>query len=167
MSMKSILWLTCCIVQSYFACSQVKDPAYGLMLQHLLSHSVREISVQEAAEKSAGIIFLDAREKDEFEVSHLKNALPVGYDQFTLNTVKGIDKDARIVVYCSVGYRSEKVAEQLKNAGFSHVANLYGGIFEWVNENHPVYDQSGKITGNVHAYDHTWGVWLQKGEKIY
>lgn len=159
--------LSCCLLLGYCASSQVNDPAYSLMLQKLLTHSVREISVKEAVEKSDNVIFLDAREKEEFGVSHLEGALQVGYDQFTLKMVNKINKDERIIVYCSVGYRSEKIAELLVSAGFSHVSNLYGGIFEWVNEGYPVYDQSGKLTNKVHAYDYTWGVWLRKGDKVY
>lgn len=147
--------------------AQVQDPAYNLLLKNLLSHTVQEISVNELSAKSTGVIFLDAREKEEYDVSHLKDAIPVGYDHFDIRSVKNIPKDARIVVYCSVGYRSEKVAEKLSNAGYLHVANLYGGIFEWVNEDHPVYDLSGKATENVHPYDVTWGLWLKKGKKVY
>jgi 3-mercaptopyruvate sulfurtransferase SseA len=66
-----------------------------------------------------------------------------------------------------VGYRSEKISEKLKQAGFKDVSNLYGGIFEWVNQGNPVVDENGKITDNIHAYSKTWGVWLNKGVKVY
>ncbi|MGB3076518.1 MAG: rhodanese-like domain-containing protein [Chitinophagales bacterium] len=159
----TFLWMFC----ATRGIAQVQDPAYDLLLQKMLAHSVREISVKEVAAKQSNVIFLDAREKEEYDVSHLNNAVAVGYDHFNLATVKNIAKDQRIVVYCSVGYRSEKVAEQLVNAGYSHVTNLYGGIFEWINEDHPVYDLSGKPTEKVHAYDVTWGIWLKKGDKVY
>jgi rhodanese-related sulfurtransferase len=42
-----------------------------------------------------------------------------------------------------VGYRSEKVTEKLQKAGFTQVSNLYGGIFEWVNQGYPIVNQSG------------------------
>ena len=84
-----------------------------------------------------------------------------------MKPLKGVDKETTIVVYCSVGYRSEKVGERLKKAGFKKVLNLYGGIFDWVNKGFPVYDNSGNQTKKVHAYDKSWGKWLTKGEKIY
>ncbi|MFQ5334631.1 MAG: rhodanese-like domain-containing protein, partial [Flavobacteriales bacterium] len=71
-----------------------------------------------------------------------------------------------VIVYCSVGYRSEKIAEKLAGMGFGQVFNLYGGIFEWVNRGYPVYDEHGQ-TDNVHAYNHNWGLWLHKGNKVY
>ena len=155
------------LILSTFTCSgQVKSGAYRTMLKALLSHSVPEIQVQEAARDTAGILFLDAREPKEYAVSHLRGAREVGYDHFDIQSISSVQKNQRIVVYCSVGYRSEKIAEKLLAAGFTNVANLYGGIFEWVNQGNPVYDEKGE-TDQVHAYSRTWGIWLKKGEKVY
>ena len=146
--------------------SQVESNAFGFMLRTLLDHSVPEINVRDASRDSAAILFLDARENSEYQVSHLNHAIHVGYDYFDATQWKDIPRNRRLVVYCSVGYRSEKVTEKLKNAGFTNVSNLYGGIFEWVNQGFPVY-RDGKQVKEVHAYDRVWGVWLRKGEKIY
>ena len=146
--------------------SQVKNGAFRALLHRLLQHDVPEIDVLSAARDSASTIFLDAREPREYAVSHLHHALPVGYDHFDLQQLPALDKECPIVVYCSIGYRSEKITEQLKAAGFTHVSNLYGGIFEWVNRGLPVYDEHGP-THLVHAYNRTWGIWLRRGEKIY
>lgn len=151
------------------ACSgqqAVEGAGFRSLLQGLLSHSVPEISVAEAARDTAGILFLDAREPREYQVSHLAGAWPVGYDHFDLQSVQQLPRDRRIVVYCSVGYRSEKIAERLLAAGFTNVANLYGGIFEWVNQGQLVVDDRGP-TQRVHAFDKTWGVWLRRGKKVY
>lgn len=109
---------------------------------------------------------LDAREKEEFEVSHLPNATWVGFDTFSLKSVSGLDKNQPVVVYCTVGARSEDIAKKLKSAGFQKVYNLYGGIIHWVNEGNPVY-QNGQKTNRVHTYSQPWGIWLKKGEKVY
>ena len=146
---------------------QVKSGTYCAMLKTLLSHSVPEIQVQEAARDSTGIFFLDAREPKEYAVSHINGAIEVGYDNFDVTKLPSdLARDSRIVVYCSVGYRSEKVAEKLLAAGYKNVSNLYGGIFEWVNQENPVYNDKGP-TEKVHAYSRTWGVWLKKGKKVY
>lgn len=146
--------------------SQVKSQAFLLLLKNLLQHSVPETGIAEAARDSSAILFLDAREPREFAVSRLKGAIPVGYDNFDIGNLPALEKDRRIVVYCSVGYRSEKIAEKLIAAGFSRVSNLYGGIFEWVNQGYPVYNGHGP-TQRVHAYDQRWGVWLSRGEKVF
>lgn len=170
-SMKKVLLVSFALLLCAILCrAQVQSGAYRVMLRKLLSHSVPEIQVEDLMRDSsaaAGILFLDAREPKEFQVSHLNGALPVGYDHFKLSNLPDtLAKDQRIVVYCSVGYRSEKVAEKLIAAGFTNVQNLYGGIFEWVNRGNTVYDAQG-ATPRVHAFDRTWGVWLRKGKKIY
>jgi len=145
---------------------QVKSGAFRVMLKGLLSHSVPEIGVQQAAREKANFIFLDAREPKEFAVSHIQGSIPVGYDHFDVQRVADLPKDQAIVVYCSVGYRSEKVSEKLLKAGFTNVSNMYGGFFEWVNEGLPIVDDKG-ATENVHAFDRSWGVWLRKGKRVY
>lgn len=148
------------------AFGQVKNQAYKAMLHGLLTHDVPEISVAKASQAQQQYLFLDAREPREYEVSHIEGAAPVGYNQFNISQLGSIPKDKPIIIYCSVGYRSEKITEQLAKAGYFNVSNLYGGIFEWVNQGHPVVDQNGP-TRNVHAYDKSWGVWLSKGRKVY
>ena len=146
---------------------QVKSRSYNILLKTLLSHSVPEISVYQAAATRENITFLDAREYDEFAVSHLEGAHFVGYNNFTIDSVKSFNRNTQILVYCSVGYRSEKVAYKLKFEGFKNVSNLYGGIFEWVNQGHPIVDSAGKPTKRIHGYTKAWGIWLNNGEKVY
>ncbi len=115
------------------------------------------------------IIFLDAREKNEFDVSHLEKSIYVGFNDFNSKkfTDLKIDKNATIIVYCSLGVRSEKIAKKIKKLGYSSIFNLYGGIFLWKNEGFKVVDSNEKETENVHAFSKTWGVYLEKGNKIY
>lgn len=153
------------VAASTEAVSQVKNNSFRLMLKTLLSHSVPETTVEKAAADSTAI-FLDAREKREFEVSHLPGAIWVGYDGFQLENVAQLARNQRIIVYCSVGYRSEKVSEKLLAAGFSEVSNLVGGIFEWANEGEKVIDETGP-TERVHAFSRIWGIWLKRGKKVY
>lgn len=113
------------------------------------------------------IFLLDTREKTEFKTSHIQNARYVGYNEFTLKSIVDIPKDSRIIVYCSLGVRSEQIGEKLKQAGYTNVLNLYGGIFEWVFNDLPVYDKKESETQKIHTYDKNWSQWLLKGEKIY
>ena len=138
---------------------------YAVLLENLLKHTVPEVTVQQVV-KMDHIILLDTRKKAEFEVSHLKSAIWVGYSDFDLNKMIDIDKQQPIIVYCSIGFRSEKIAEKLVASGYKNVSNLYGGIFEWVNNGFEVVDTSG-ITSNVHTFNKNWGKWVQKGNKVY
>lgn len=109
------------------------------------------------------VIFLDARETKEYNVSHIEGALKVGYNDFNLSSVKFLDKEKPVYVYCSIGYRSEKVGEQLQKAGFKKVYNVYGGIFNWANAGYRLVDKNGKETTKVHGYSNSWSQWLNTG----
>jgi rhodanese-related sulfurtransferase len=151
------------------ACGQTTNKAYALMLKGLYKNSIPLISPKQLSDKllqKQAPVLLDARSIAEYKVSHIAKAKFVDYETFDADALKDIPKDAPIVVYCSVGYRSEQIGEKLKTAGYRHVKNLYGGLFEWVNEGHPVFNNQGK-TNKVHAYSESWGIWLQKGEKVY
>lgn len=145
---------------------EVENHSFRLLLNTMLKHDVPEIGAV-SAHKDSSSIFLDAREAKEYAVSRIKGAEWVGYDDFDLKRIKNIPKDQPIIVYCSVGYRSEKVAKKLASAGYMHVKNLVGGIFEWKNRGFTVVDSFGKKTERVHAYNKVWGRWLKKGIKVY
>ena len=134
------------------------------------TESVPYISVNDLKKDTEKVILLDSREPKEFKVSHIKNAICIGYDNFDLNkTIEKLpsNKNAKIVVYCSLGIRSEDIAEKLKKSGYTNIYNLYGGIFEWKNQNNTVVNSEGIQTNKVHTFNKEWSKWLQKGIKIY
>lgn len=138
------------------------------MLHLYNKESVPYVQVSELV-KDDGSLLLDTRESDEFKVSHLKNAQWVGYDQFDIDkfSAQFPDKKMPYVVYCSIGVRSEDIGEQLMEAGYTNVKNLYGGIFEWKNKGYPVLDSLEEKTEKVHAYSKYWGKLLTNAEKVY
>ena len=121
---------------------------------------IKSAQVVKLQAKGKKIVFLDARESAEYKVSHIKDAIHIGYDEFNMKSVKGIDKDAIIVVYCSVGYRSGKIGKKLREAGFTSVFNLWGGLFDWANNGNVIYAK-GKKVKKVHPYNNNWGKWLK------
>ena len=162
--MKKIVLLLILLSSNLFSQSDLNQ-----LLKKYNKETIPYISVTELQQISDDVILLDAREKNEFDTSHLKNAQFVGYDNFKLKkTIKNLpDKDAKIVVYCSLGVRSEDVAEKLKKAGYTNVLNLYGGIFEWKNDNYKVFNSENKETEKVHTCTQEWSKWLTKGEKVF
>lgn len=115
------------------------------------------------------VMILDTRKKEEFDVSHIEHAIWVGYDAFEQDAVirKIPKKDTAIMVYCSIGVRSEDIGERLQKAGYTNVKNLYGGIFEWKNRGNPVFNNQHVETDSVHTFDKQWGKLLEKGIKVY
>lgn len=151
---------------TYYSIVYASD--YDSMLAKLYSKTVPLVDVSELKkwELSKNLVILDTREPAEYEVSHLQDALAIGYDDVNWAKIEQLNLKDTVVVYCSVGYRSERIGEQLLKKGFKNVYNLYGGIFEWVNEGQAVYQASEK-TEKIHGYDKTWGKWLTKGEQVY
>lgn len=114
----------------------------------------------------ADIIFLDAREIEEYNVSHIPGAIHVGYKGFNLEkTLRIISKNKTVVVYCSVGYRSGEIAQKL-NQNSTKAFNLYGGIFNWINMKRPVEDFNNNKTFKIHGYDKSWSKWIHEGEIV-
>ena len=114
------------------------------------------------------VVILDSRELVEFKVSHIEGAILVGYNHFRLSSLPdSIDKKTPIVVYCTLGVRSEVIANQLIENGYTDVKNLYGGISEWKNKDYIVIDSIQRMTENIHVYSKKWGKWLTKGNPIF
>ena len=99
---------------------------------------------------------LDVREAAEFGVSHLHGALRVEPDAPAADVLARVDPARPIVVYCSVGYRSSKLAQRLIEAGGKNVSNLEGSIFSWANEGRPL-EKDGHPVKTVHPYNAVFG----------
>ena len=123
--------------------------------------SVKKVSTADLAKELDSRerpVLLDVRTVAEFEISHLSGAQQIDPDA-EASAVK-LAKDAPIVTYCSVGYRSARFAERLEKAGFRSVRNLEGSIFQWANEGRPLVNARGPATA-VHPYDRKWGTLLE------
>jgi rhodanese-related sulfurtransferase len=164
--MRNKFILTLLLSIPLFSLAQIKNPDYKIMLDSMYQRTVPLISV-DSLNHIKGAYILDTRETKEYDVSHIKNARNVGFLWFDMRKVYDIPKDATIVVYCSVGYRSEKIGEKLIKNGYKHVYNLYGSIFEWVNEGYPVYKSNGVQTSEIHTYNQKWSKWVTRGAKVY
>ena len=130
--------------------------------------TVPYITIEELKQKQ-NYILLDSREHKEFIVSHLQNAINVGYDKFDSKKISSLlkDKNELIVVYCSIGIRSETIGEKLIKLGYKNVLNLYGGIFEWKNSDCKTVNSKNIETDSIHTFDKEWSHYLKKGIKIY
>lgn len=142
---------------------------YRLFLRFIYHNTVPRLTaadLKQELEAVAPPLLLDVRTPAEFWVSHLVGARFVNADSIATVTLPNLDRNRNVVVYCSVGARSEKLGERLLAVGFRHVRNLDGGLFEWVNEGYSVVNEQGP-TENIHPYSTFWGLWLQRGNKVY
>jgi rhodanese-related sulfurtransferase len=93
-------------------------------------------------------------------VSTLPGALCVTPEDDPADVLRRAGNARPIVVYCSVGVRSARLARALAVAGAANVQNLRGGIFDWANRGLPLAGPSG-AAGRVHRYDETWETLLE------
>lgn len=136
---------------------QLKKWGYYSLLAVIIPDS--EVEYIESLEVRDSYCLLDTRSLEEYKVSHLKNSKHIGFP-VSENVSLGFSKEDTVVVYCSVGWRSAKVAENLKQEGYLHVYNLYGGIFEWKAQGLPLFIE-GKQTELVHPYNDFWAFWVR------
>ena len=149
--------------------SVAQNSDFDKMVDTLIQKTIPVIDAKELFHEikyKVPMVLVDAREDIEYAVSHIDKAILVGYEKFDIHKLDGIEKTDKIVVYCSLGYRSEKIAEKLKQNGYANVYNLYGGIFSWVNQGYPIVSKEKK-TRNIHPFDEEWGKWLEKGNRTY
>ena len=125
---------------------------------------VPQLSTERLAEllaEGAEVVLLDARSKEEFATSHLQGAVRATSVRKARNALDEHGGEPTVVVYCSVGYRSSRLAQQLRAQGIEDVFNLEGSLFKWANEGRPVYRDSEQVR-SVHPFDDDWGTLLQE-----
>jgi rhodanese-related sulfurtransferase len=102
--------------------------------QNAMSAYIESVSANEAAkmQNERHAIIVDVRETDEWNAGHIAGAIHIPLGDVK-NRVAELEKfkDSPVITQCRSGARSAKAAEVLKNAGFSAVYNLDGGINAW------------------------------------
>jgi rhodanese-related sulfurtransferase len=106
-------------------------------------------------------LLVDVRGPAEFAVSHLRDAVNLRTEK-AIAEVIACRRPVRTVLYCSVGFRSSRLAHQVGRRTISDVFNLEGSIFQWANEGHTVY-QDAKPVLQVHPYGRRWIGLLKEG----
>ncbi len=142
------------------------DASFDHEVDRYLNFTVPVIDVDSLQKNMDRFVILDAREYEEYQQSHIPSAHYVGYDDFSKEALSGIPKSQAVVVYCSIGYRSEKLGEKLRKMGYTNVLNLYGSIFEWANRGYPLMNKAGQTTDTIHAYSRRWSKWVTAPEIV-
>jgi len=124
-------------------------------------------------------VLLDARAPEEYAVSRLPGAYPTPDLASALEVLTGLQETSQtshtpegseivdtglppVVVYCSVGWRSSELVQELRDRGYDTVWNLEGSIFRWANEGRTVV-RDGRPVRQVHPFDEEWGRYLDPG----
>lgn len=128
--------------------------------------AVRTVSTAELAEwierpTVVQPLLLDVRAPAEFAVSHLPAAIPAPNAAQAVERLRARTNAGPVVLYCSVGYRSAELADQLRAEGFTNLFNLEGSIFQWANEGRPLFRGKARVEV-VHPFDDDWGRLLDR-----
>ncbi|WP_347173508.1 rhodanese-like domain-containing protein [Polaribacter uvawellassae] len=84
-----------------------------------------------------GVQLVDVRTPQEFNAGHIKNAKLIDFynSSFDEQSAKILDKNKPVYLYCRSGGRSANAAKKYKEAGFTEVYNLLGGMNAWSAKN--------------------------------
>ena len=86
----------------------------------------------------ATIALIDVRESAEWEINRISGAVLIPKSAFDSGVaLAALPPDAIAVLYCKTGVRSAQVLETLRQAGFSDVRHLQGGIVAWAQQLEP------------------------------
>jgi sulfur-carrier protein adenylyltransferase/sulfurtransferase len=101
---------------------------------------IPQVSVETLKHKldaKENIFVLDVREPHEYPIANIGAPLiPVGDLEKRIGELAA-EKNSEIYIHCRSGARSQKAALILKNAGFSNVSNVSGGILAWADKIDP------------------------------
>jgi adenylyltransferase/sulfurtransferase len=103
-----------------------------------VKNGIPQLTVKELkARRDAGedIFLLDVREPYEVQIAQIGGTVIPQND--VPNRLAEIPRDREIVVHCRSGARSQRIAEFLKQSGYTQVVNLTGGILAWSDEIDP------------------------------
>ena len=112
-----------------------------LSLAFTQTGTVKNISVKEmkvAVDKGGDIQIVDVRTPAEWKEGIVSGAHKINYyDTDFATKVKQLDMDKPVYVYCKMGGRSSKAAQQMKSLGFKVIYNVDGGIMAWEDAGYP------------------------------
>src|SRR5690606_7961228 len=79
---------------------------------------------------------IDVREPHEWEICHLEGAELIPLREVT-SRMNELETSQDIVLYCKMGGRSLKALHTLRDAGFTRIKSLAGGINAWSRDIDP------------------------------
>jgi molybdopterin/thiamine biosynthesis adenylyltransferase/rhodanese-related sulfurtransferase len=112
-------------------------PSYRDLLQRVRTE-ISEVDAREAKGQD-GAVWVDVRERDEWEEGHIPGAVhvPRGYLESRIEGVAP-DKAVPVVLYCASGNRSAFAAKTLQELGYEHATSLHGGFTDWKRNGYDV-----------------------------
>jgi rhodanese-related sulfurtransferase len=172
---KFILALTCCFIWSAndslqaqvdpFAPATKEDtaieyakkglPSFEQYLAQPKNIEISRIEVEDLVtvlKTEKGVLhIIDARTREEYNVSHIKDAVHSGYTEFTPNRIWTIARNSRVIIYSTTsGKRSLNIAQYMVLMGYTDIQVLEEGLIGWKNFRQVVVNSKDKKTDKIH-----------------
>jgi len=118
--MKKLFLATICILFSFGIFAQIETVSVNVFERHLIA--------------TEGTQLIDIRTPQEFERNRISGArnINVRSPEFR-KKIEQLDKTKPVLIYCMTGNRSRAAMEIFREAGFTIVFELNGGLRAWGN----------------------------------
>lgn len=133
---KSISITTLLVLSFLFiSCTPKAQTATKSTKQTVVSNAIVRLNPAEFQKQIQGgkVQLVDVRTEREYKQGHIEGAIFHDYYQRAtfMKKMNTLDKSKPVYIYCLTGSRSSSTAKKLKNAGFSKIYDLSGGVQNW------------------------------------
>ena len=159
-----LIGLVCIAVASYVSPRFFVKTAYTLV--KLEFDDLPEFSNQALLDLSdaqrENYIVVDVRSPAEQNVSIIQGSIDQAHFEQNFDS----NQKKKVVVYCTIGYRSGYYAKALRQQGLD-AYNLSEGILGWIQAGGSLVNTDGQITLKVHVYSRPWDLAVQDHVAIF
>jgi sulfur dioxygenase len=126
-----------------------EDPRWAVLRYSFAG--IWEIEPHGLEEQARAVQIVDVREPQEFDgpLGHIRGAILIPLGELAERAGE-LSRDRPIVTVCRAGGRSAQATVILREAGFSDIANLAGGMLRWRAEGHAV--EGGSALEHIAEY---------------
>lgn len=155
----SLVGLVCVVIAGYVSPRFFVKAAYAFVkyeftsLPDIPSQALLNLS----RDQRGDYIVVDVRSPVEREVSIIEGSI----DQAHLERNMDAYQKKKVIVYCTIGYRSGFYAKALRQQGLD-AYNLREGILGWVQAGGLLVNTDGQVTPKVHVYSPPWDFGVKK-----
>jgi len=152
------------VVACYISPQIALKSAYSLVklefpgLPEFSNQSLQALSREEKRD----YVLVDVRTPEERNVSIIAGA--IDHEYFERNMASYQNK--KIIVYCTIGYRSGFYAAELRQKGLD-AYNLSEGILGWTHVDGLLINPQGQATGEVHVYSRPWDLAVKNAVAVF
>ncbi len=118
-----------------------------------VKEEIDEVGAADALERHGDAVFVDVRERDEWEEGAVPGAVHIPRGNLE-SRIEGLvpDRSTELVLYCAGGSRSAFAAKALGELGYENVTSLIGGFTDWKRNGYPIETPSSLTADQRRRY---------------